>query len=189
MYSFSFHLSSPRHSLTSLCSYEGPELEMWSLGVLLYTLLFSENPFCGVEEILRAKLKPPFPLSSGTLLNQSSAQQPHPSVWKRLSIVIQQITVCAFNGIYWFYSRLLILSLFSQTWLMCCTGCWTLIPNKGWLWTTCCCSPGLVSTFHCQSTAGPRSSLHLRVMVSILLLWYIHLFRAMSCSSSKGYTV
>ncbi|KAF1383914.1 hypothetical protein PFLUV_G00136780 [Perca fluviatilis] len=43
--------------------YEGPELEMWSLGVLLYTLLFSENPFCGVGEILQAKLKPPFPLS------------------------------------------------------------------------------------------------------------------------------
>ncbi|XP_044074602.1 PAS domain-containing serine/threonine-protein kinase [Siniperca chuatsi] len=44
--------------------YEGPELEMWSFGVLLYTLLFSENPFCGVEEILDAKLKPPFPLST-----------------------------------------------------------------------------------------------------------------------------
>ncbi|XP_061654428.1 PAS domain-containing serine/threonine-protein kinase isoform X2 [Phyllopteryx taeniolatus] len=44
--------------------YEGPELEMWSLGVLLYTLLFSENPFSGVAEILDAKLKPPFPLSS-----------------------------------------------------------------------------------------------------------------------------
>ncbi|XP_068557800.1 PAS domain-containing serine/threonine-protein kinase [Cebidichthys violaceus] len=43
--------------------YEGPELEMWSLGVLLYTLLFGENPFCGVEEILNAELKPPFPLS------------------------------------------------------------------------------------------------------------------------------
>ncbi|XP_028284053.1 PAS domain-containing serine/threonine-protein kinase [Parambassis ranga] len=43
--------------------YEGPELEMWSLGVLLYTLLFSENPFCNVEEILNGKLKPPFPLS------------------------------------------------------------------------------------------------------------------------------
>ncbi|XP_041659732.1 PAS domain-containing serine/threonine-protein kinase [Cheilinus undulatus] len=43
--------------------YEGPELEMWSLGVLLYTLLFSENPFCGVEEILEAKLNPPFPIS------------------------------------------------------------------------------------------------------------------------------
>lgn len=48
------------------CSYEGPELEMWSLGVLLYTLLFSENPFCDVEEILDAKLNIPFPLSSGT---------------------------------------------------------------------------------------------------------------------------
>ncbi|XP_038129209.1 PAS domain-containing serine/threonine-protein kinase isoform X1 [Cyprinodon tularosa] len=43
--------------------YEGPELEMWSLGVLLYTLLFSENPFCDVGEILEAKLRPPFPLS------------------------------------------------------------------------------------------------------------------------------
>ncbi|XP_032422279.1 PAS domain-containing serine/threonine-protein kinase-like [Xiphophorus hellerii] len=45
-------------------AYEGPELEMWSLGVLLYTLLFSENPFCNVGEILDAKLQPPFPLSS-----------------------------------------------------------------------------------------------------------------------------
>uniref|UniRef100_A0A8C6TXE7 non-specific serine/threonine protein kinase n=1 Tax=Neogobius melanostomus TaxID=47308 RepID=A0A8C6TXE7_9GOBI len=43
--------------------YDGPELEMWSVGVLLYTLLFSENPFCGVEEILTARLKLPFPLS------------------------------------------------------------------------------------------------------------------------------
>lgn len=41
---------------------------MWSLGVLLYTLLFSENPFCDVEEILDAKLNIPFPLSSGTWL-------------------------------------------------------------------------------------------------------------------------
>lgn len=55
-------------TLVLCCSYEGPELEMWSLGVLLYTLLFSENPFCGVEEILDAKLKPPFPLSPGELL-------------------------------------------------------------------------------------------------------------------------
>uniref|UniRef100_A0AAQ5X5L3 non-specific serine/threonine protein kinase n=1 Tax=Amphiprion ocellaris TaxID=80972 RepID=A0AAQ5X5L3_AMPOC len=43
--------------------YEGPELEMWSLGVLLYTLLFSENPFCDVGEILDAKLNPLFRLS------------------------------------------------------------------------------------------------------------------------------
>uniref|UniRef100_A0A8C8DDU6 PAS domain-containing serine/threonine-protein kinase n=1 Tax=Oryzias sinensis TaxID=183150 RepID=A0A8C8DDU6_9TELE len=44
--------------------YEGPELEMWSLGVLLFTLLFSENPFCDVGEILDAKLKLPFSVSS-----------------------------------------------------------------------------------------------------------------------------
>lgn len=50
------------------CSYEGPDLEMWSLGVLLYTLLFSENPFCGVEEILNAKLTIPFPLSIGIIM-------------------------------------------------------------------------------------------------------------------------
>ncbi|KAM5165651.1 PAS domain-containing serine/threonine-protein kinase [Mantella aurantiaca] len=40
--------------------YPGPELEMWSLGVTLYTLIFGENPFCEVEEILEAELNPPF---------------------------------------------------------------------------------------------------------------------------------
>lgn len=39
---------------------------MWSLGVLLFTLLFSENPFCDVGEILDAKLKLPFSVSTGT---------------------------------------------------------------------------------------------------------------------------
>ncbi|CAG07690.1 unnamed protein product [Tetraodon nigroviridis] len=48
--------------------YEGPELEMWSLGVLLYTLLFSENPFCGVEEILNGKLRIPVHLSLASVL-------------------------------------------------------------------------------------------------------------------------
>ncbi|XP_066454603.1 PAS domain-containing serine/threonine-protein kinase [Eleutherodactylus coqui] len=43
--------------------YPGPELEMWSLGVTLYTLLFGENPFCEVEEILEAELNPPFSVS------------------------------------------------------------------------------------------------------------------------------
>ncbi|XP_057191000.1 PAS domain-containing serine/threonine-protein kinase isoform X1 [Triplophysa rosa] len=44
--------------------YEGPELEMWSLGVLLYTLLFSENPFFNVEETLQARLNPPCQIST-----------------------------------------------------------------------------------------------------------------------------
>ncbi|XP_068136731.1 LOW QUALITY PROTEIN: PAS domain-containing serine/threonine-protein kinase [Hyperolius riggenbachi] len=43
--------------------YPGPELEMWSLGVTLYTLIFGENPFCEVEEILEAELNPPFAVS------------------------------------------------------------------------------------------------------------------------------
>lgn len=39
--------------------YEGPELEVWSLGVTLYVLTFGENPFFDVEETLRAELRPP----------------------------------------------------------------------------------------------------------------------------------
>uniref|UniRef100_A0A672FC74 non-specific serine/threonine protein kinase n=1 Tax=Salarias fasciatus TaxID=181472 RepID=A0A672FC74_SALFA len=46
---------SPECDHVVLCRYEGPELEMWSLGVLLYTLLFGENPFCDVGEILEAR--------------------------------------------------------------------------------------------------------------------------------------
>lgn len=60
--------------------YSGPELEMWSLGVLLYTLLFSENPFCGVGETLEAELKPPFPLSPDLLTVLSGLLQPEPTL-------------------------------------------------------------------------------------------------------------
>ena len=27
------------------CPYDGPQLEMWSVGVLLYIIIFGENPF------------------------------------------------------------------------------------------------------------------------------------------------
>ncbi|XP_019733466.1 PAS domain-containing serine/threonine-protein kinase isoform X1 [Hippocampus comes] len=64
--------------------YKGPELEMWSLGVLLYTLLFSENPFCGVAEILNAQLKPPFPLSSE--LNSVLCGLLHPEPTLRMTL-------------------------------------------------------------------------------------------------------
>ena len=39
--------------------YSGPELEMWSLGVLLYIIMFGENPFYNTEDTLRAELHPP----------------------------------------------------------------------------------------------------------------------------------
>ncbi|KAL1280855.1 hypothetical protein QQF64_015455, partial [Cirrhinus molitorella] len=64
--------------------YEGPELEMWSLGVLLYTLLFSENPFCSVEETLQARLNPPCHIS--TELYALLAGLLHPVVNERMTL-------------------------------------------------------------------------------------------------------
>lgn len=43
--------------------YAGPELEMWALGVTLYTLIFGENPFLDVDETMAAVLQPPFQVS------------------------------------------------------------------------------------------------------------------------------
>ncbi|XP_013389166.1 PAS domain-containing serine/threonine-protein kinase isoform X1 [Lingula anatina] len=40
--------------------YTGPELEVWSMGVTLYTLIFGENPFYDVDETIQCMLKPPF---------------------------------------------------------------------------------------------------------------------------------
>ena len=48
-------------------SYAGPELELWSMGVTLYTLVFGENPFYDVEETIRAELHPPFAVSNGKI--------------------------------------------------------------------------------------------------------------------------
>lgn len=44
--------------------YAGPELEIWSLGVTLFVLMFFENPFLDIEETLRAELHLPHSVSA-----------------------------------------------------------------------------------------------------------------------------
>ena len=53
------------HTHSHTYSYSGPELEMWALGVTLYTLVFGENPFFDVEETISGHLQPPFLTSPG----------------------------------------------------------------------------------------------------------------------------
>ncbi len=40
-------------------AYRGPELEAWSLGVLLYTLLYAENPFPSIEDTIACRYTQP----------------------------------------------------------------------------------------------------------------------------------
>lgn len=45
--------------------YEGPPQDIWSLGTLLYTLIYRENPFYNVDEIMEHDLRIPFIMSEG----------------------------------------------------------------------------------------------------------------------------
>ncbi|NXA52355.1 PASK kinase, partial [Nothocercus julius] len=64
--------------------YQGPELEMWSLGVTLYTLVFGENPFCELEEAMAAVLNPPRVVSEG--LVRLIAGLLHPAPQQRMTL-------------------------------------------------------------------------------------------------------
>lgn len=44
--------------------YAGPELEIWSLGVTLFVLIFFENPFIDIEETLHSELVMPHAVSA-----------------------------------------------------------------------------------------------------------------------------
>ncbi|KAL4624734.1 PAS domain-containing serine/threonine-protein kinase [Arapaima gigas] len=69
--------------------YEGPELEMWSLGVLLYTLLFGEVPFVDVEETLKAQIHPPFSVSTELQAVVFGLLHPDPGQRTTLSELLQ----------------------------------------------------------------------------------------------------
>ncbi|ORX54453.1 Pkinase-domain-containing protein [Hesseltinella vesiculosa] len=46
-------------------TYEGPPQDVWALGILLYTLIYRENPFYDIDEILERELRMPFLLVDG----------------------------------------------------------------------------------------------------------------------------
>ncbi|KAM6178480.1 PAS domain-containing serine/threonine-protein kinase [Rhynchocyon petersi] len=69
--------------------YQGPELEMWSLGVTLYTLIFEENPFCELEETVEAVLNPPYVVSEELMSLVSGLLHPVPEQRMTLEKLVQ----------------------------------------------------------------------------------------------------
>ncbi|KAM6127443.1 PAS domain-containing serine/threonine-protein kinase [Phoenicopterus ruber ruber] len=69
--------------------YHGPELEMWSLGVTLYTLVFGENPFCELEEAVAAVLNPPWPVSKGLMDLIAGLLHPVPEQRTTLAMLVE----------------------------------------------------------------------------------------------------
>jgi len=47
--------------------YEGKPQDVWSLGILFYTLIYKENPFYNVDEIMEGELRIPFVTSQGCI--------------------------------------------------------------------------------------------------------------------------
>lgn len=83
--------------------YAGPELEMWSLGVTLYVLMFFENPFLEIEETLRAELLLPHAVSKPLdgLLHSILDKNPKTRCTMRTLMehpwIVQDINPAAFN--------------------------------------------------------------------------------------------
>ncbi|NWX46078.1 PASK kinase, partial [Steatornis caripensis] len=69
--------------------YHGPELEMWSLGVTLYTLVFGENPFCELEEAVAAALNPSRPVSKGLMDLVAGLLHPAPEQRMTLATLVE----------------------------------------------------------------------------------------------------
>lgn len=83
--------------------YAGPELEIWSLGVTLYVLMFFENPFLDIEETLRAELSIPAGISTGLaeLLRKMLDKNPKTRCTMRQlqedAWIVQEINPTTFN--------------------------------------------------------------------------------------------
>lgn len=62
--------------------YEGKPQDIWALGILLYTMIYKENPFYNVDEIMEGDMRVPFILSETSIdlvrriLNRDVAQRP-----------------------------------------------------------------------------------------------------------------
>lgn len=48
-------------------SYRGKEQDIWALGILLYTLVYKENPFYSIDEILDHELRIPWIMSENSI--------------------------------------------------------------------------------------------------------------------------
>ncbi|CEI94700.1 Putative CAMK/CAMKL/PASK protein kinase [Rhizopus microsporus] len=48
-------------------TYSGKPQDVWALGILLFTLIYRENPFYDIDEIMSQELRIPFVLSKGSV--------------------------------------------------------------------------------------------------------------------------
>lgn len=47
--------------------YRGKEQDVWALGILLYTIIYKENPFYSIDEIMDRDLRVPYVLSDDSI--------------------------------------------------------------------------------------------------------------------------
>jgi len=47
--------------------YRGKEQDVWALGILLYTIIYKENPFYSIDEIMDRDLRVPYVMSQDSI--------------------------------------------------------------------------------------------------------------------------